>query len=585
MTNFKKIFHLMESIDSTYKNHLINEISIIDKYNIEKEKNNYTIRGIDFNTFEELCNIDPTTKPNKVGKYCNWLIAKYNPNANFNELKRCLEWFADGVKRNILTRYNIPSDINSFKTYEELIETINNLNDNNDDLDISSSEYNNRSKLEGQFEVLGSNSSYDIIAPKTFEAERYFGSSTEWCTVANIDYFSEYMKQGQLYILYPKNGDSEYKMQFHFEKEEFADKYNNVLDDPIECIESVIEDDSICDDLIDLCKKAFAENAKYMKHFLSFEEALNFVSIELENGVNPQKLFDCIKSFHEGFAEVRLKGKYNFINTEGKLLNPNKWFNAVYNFSNGFAVVGLNEKCNFINTEGEYLFPNQWFDGAYSFSNGLARVLINDKGWNLIKTDGEFLHDDLWFDEVERFSEGFAKVRLNKKYNFINTEGEFLRPDMWFDDVYSFWNGFGIVVLDSKGWNFIKTDGEFLSPNQWFDKIRKTENLYRVFLRDKGFNYINSNGEYVSEEWFAEAGLLRRGRTEVKLFNGEKFSLVIHPHNKNKVILRKKMDESKNYPKRNIIRLTESDLHKVIKESVKKVLREYSCDYGIPVKN
>lgn len=61
MTDFKKIFHLMESIDATYKNHLINEISIIDKYNKEKDKNNYTRRGIDFDTFEELCNMDPTT--------------------------------------------------------------------------------------------------------------------------------------------------------------------------------------------------------------------------------------------------------------------------------------------------------------------------------------------------------------------------------------------------------------------------------------------------------------------------------------------------------------------------------------------
>ena len=216
MTNFEKIFHLMESIDPTYRNRLINEISIPDKYNKEKEKNNYIGKGIDFDTFENLCNIDPTTKQNKVGKYCNWLIAKYNPGSDFNELKRCIEWFADGVKRNILSRYGIPSDINSFKTYEELIETMNSLN-NNDDLDISSSEYNNRNKLEGQFKVLGSTRFYDIIAPKTFESERYFGSNTDWCTVANNDYFSSYMKRGQLYIIYPKNGES---------------KGNNIVVDP-----------------------------------------------------------------------------------------------------------------------------------------------------------------------------------------------------------------------------------------------------------------------------------------------------------------------------------------------------------------
>ena len=574
---------LSNIIKENISKYIINEISIIDKYNKEKEKNNYINKGIDFDTFEELCNIDPTTKPNKVGKYCNWLIAKYNPNTNFNELKRCLEWFADGVKRNILSRYNIPSDINSFKTYEELINTMNNLNDNNDDLDISSSEYNNRNKLEGQFEVLGSTSFYDIIVPKTFDAERYFGSNTEWCTVANKNYFLDYMEQGQLYILYPKNGDSEYKMQFHFESVSFADKYDNVLGDPIDCIKSVIEDKNIYNELISLCKKVFAKNVKYMKYFSTFEEVLESILIELENGTNPRNLFDKVDDFREGYAIVCLKGKWNWINTEGELLNPNQWFDYVFNFQEGYAVVEirgkgwnyintdgnflrddlwfkdaysfkegyavvqLNGKWNWINTEGEFFSPNQWFNGTGIFQNGVALVKLKNK-YNFIKTDGNFICDDIWFDMIWGFQDGIAKVEIESKgYNFINTEGKILCPDIWFDRVLSFNNNVGIVELNSKGCNLINTEGELLSPNQWFDNIRKTENLYRVFLRDKGFNYINSNGEYVSDEWFAEAGLLRRGRTEVKLFNGEEFRLVIHPHNENKVILRKRMDENKKY--------------------------------------
>ena len=374
---------LSNIIKENISKYILNEISIIDKYNKEKEKNNYINKGIDFNTFENLCNIDPTTKQNKVGKYCNWLIAKYNPNTNFNDLKRCLEWFADGVKRNILSRYNIPSDINSFKTYEELINAMNNLNDNNDDLDISSSEYNNRNKLEGQFEVLGGNSSYDIIAPKTFDAERYFGSNTEWCTVANNDYFSGYMKQGQLYILYPKNGDSEYKMQFHFESNSFADKYDDVLGNPIDCIKSVIENETISNELIALCKKVFAKNAKYMKHFLSFEEILEFIQIELKNGANPQNLFDNMYPFHEGFAGVYLKGKYNFINIENKILRPDLWFDNAGSYRDGIAMVYIKDKgYNFINTRGGYLCPDIWFDEVGRFSEGIARVYIEDKGYN-----------------------------------------------------------------------------------------------------------------------------------------------------------------------------------------------------------
>ena len=461
---------------------------------------------------------------------------------------------------------------------------MNNLNDNNDDLDISSSEYNNRNKLEGQFEVLGGNSSYDIIAPKTFDAERYFGSNTEWCTVANNDYFSGYMKQGQLYILYPKNGDSEYKMQFHFESNSFADKYDDVLGNPIDCIKSVIENETISNELIILCKKVFAENVKYMKHFLSFEEALEFIQIELKNGANPQNLFDNMNSFYEGFAVVYLKGKYNFINTENKILRPDLWFDNAGSYRDGIAMVYIKDKgYNFINTKGGYLCPDIWFDEVGRFSEGIARVYIEDKGYNYIIRKGEYLRSDIWFNEAWDFDEGIAVVELNGKWNWINTEGEFFTPNQWFDSTWGFDNGiakveikdkgynyintegkllspnlwfdralsfsnnFGIVELNSKGCNLINTEGELLSPNQWFDKIKQTENLYRVFLRDKGFNYINSNGKYVSDEWFAEAGLLRKGRTEVKLFNGEEFRLVIHPHNENKVILRKRMDENKKY--------------------------------------
>ena len=377
----------MESIDPTYRNYLINEISIIDKYNKEKEKNNYTNRGIDFDTFEELCNIDPTTKPNKVGKYCNWLIAKYNPNTNLEKLKYCINLFNE--KRNILSRYNISPDINSFKTYEELINTMNNLNDNNDDLDISSSEYNNRKKLEGQFELLGTNSFYDIIAPKTFDAERYFSRNANWCTVARESVFSEYMEEGQLYIIYPKNGDSEYKMQFHFERGEFADKYNDVLDNPIDCIESVIEDEGICNELISLCKKVFAKNIKYMKHFLLPEEIVEFIQIELKNGANPQNLFDEVDNFSEGYAVVYIEGiGCNFINTEGELLSPDQWFEFVSHFENGFAVVELNSKYNFINTEGKILRDDLWFKDVFNFNKGYAEVIDTEDNEYEIDTNG-----------------------------------------------------------------------------------------------------------------------------------------------------------------------------------------------------
>ena len=493
MFNINKVLQLMESIDSTYIKSELNEISINDKYNKEKEKNKYIGKGIDFDTFEKLCNIDPTTKQNKVGKYCNWLIAKYNPNINFNELKRCLEWYADGIKRNILSRYNIPSDINSFKTYEDLINAMNSLNDNNDDLNISGSEYNNRKKLEGQFEVLGSTSFYDIIAPKTFEAERYFGGNTEWCTVANNNYFSSYMKKGQLYIVYPKNGDSEYKMQFHFERDSFADKYDNVYDNPVECIESVIKDEGVRNELIALCKKVFAEKTEY---FLTFEELVELKITKLKNGVHPTKLFDNVGRFHEGFAIVEFRFNYNFINEENKILRPNQWFDDVWNFENGFAVIFINgHGFNFIKPDGNFLRDDLWFEDADNFYEGFAKVEIKGKGYNWIKPDGEILFDDLWFDKAGYFKEGFAVVyKEDKGFNFINTDGEYLRPDLWFDNVGVFRSGYAVIEIKDKGYNFINTKGEILRPDLWFDFAEDFIEEYGRAIIKGGDYAIDSDG-------------------------------------------------------------------------------------------
>ena len=50
-----------------------------------------------------------------------------------------------------------------------------------------------------------------------------------------------------------------------------------------------------------------------------------------------------------------------------------QWFDDVQDFSKGFAQVYLNDKYNFIDTEGK-LLSNQWFDWADDFSDGYAEV-------------------------------------------------------------------------------------------------------------------------------------------------------------------------------------------------------------------
>ena len=232
----------------------LNEITIADKYELEKSKGK---TKMSFDLFDKLCKLDPTTTQNKVGKLSNWILAKYNPNTNLDDLRVALEWYTDGIKRNILQREGVSADINVYKSYDEFLSVMDDKM-KSDDISFSNSELNNRNKLKGQYEIVGTTSKFEIIKPLTFAAERYFGSGTKWCTVANKRYFNSYSKKGPLYIVYPKDGNIEYKMQFHEQSESFADKDDNVYENISECIFSIFdENDKDANELRNLCKRIF----------------------------------------------------------------------------------------------------------------------------------------------------------------------------------------------------------------------------------------------------------------------------------------------------------------------------------------
>ena len=130
--------------------------------------------------------------------------------------------------------------------------------------------------------------------------------------------------------------------------------------------------------------------------------------------------FDFADNFYKGFARVKLNGKWNFINTEGKLLSE-QWYDTVYYFSEGFAKVILNDEYNYIDNKGKML-SEQWYDGACSFSGGFAAVKLNGK-YNFIDTEGNLLSEQ-WYDSIFDFYEGFAAVKLDSNWYGIDTEGK-----------------------------------------------------------------------------------------------------------------------------------------------------------------
>ena len=120
------------------------------------------------------------------------------------------------------------------------------------------------------------------------------------------------------------------------------------------------------------------------------------------------------------FKKKLLNYYYKFINS--------LVFDYVGDFHEGFAVVKIFGKYNFINPQGELLWKDDEFDVAWDFFNGFARVYKKDRGYNLINTNGELLwNKDEWFVYVSEFSDGLAVGITKDKMYKLNTKGELIK--------------------------------------------------------------------------------------------------------------------------------------------------------------
>ena len=178
----------------------------------------------------------------------------------------------------------------------------------------------------------------------------------------------------------------------------------------------------------------------------------------LDKGYKPDDIFDYVGKFIDGYAYVKLNVKWNFINTEGKILSNDIWFDSVWNFYDGYAKVKLNNKFNFIKSNGDILSPDQWFDEIYRFYNGSAIVVLNNKS-NWIDTNGNYLSEQ-WYDYIDSFYFGHAVVSLNNKFNFVDRYFHLVSPNQWFDEVDDFdKNGYSEVKIGDT-WYKIDMNGQ-----------------------------------------------------------------------------------------------------------------------------
>ena len=260
---------------------------------------------------EQLFTADPTTVQNSrgvfAGKYCVWIGNQYVNGklkvGDIPELKKALTTYN-------INKSQITTPISGIKSLSDLITIISNYTD-----DFKATRQ--LSKGEQALEKVYEDADWVVYIPHTYKASRKIGGDTSWCTASSDDrYFNMYTKDGPLYVNIRKSDRA--KFQFHFPTRQFMDSNDN---------EIKLKKIGLSKGLIEFYNNIDPLFPSYMK-------------------------YDVVGNFYDGYARAKLNNKWNFIDTQGKLVSPNQWFDWIRDFHDGYAKVKLNNKWYRIDTKG-----------------------------------------------------------------------------------------------------------------------------------------------------------------------------------------------------------------------------------------
>ena len=244
--------------------------------------------------FDKIIEADPKTiKWVKVGRYAKLLLNMFRNNKLLLEDLSKAKYYLE-----LVYKYNrsIPNNVETLADIYQIIE--------DKILNIDSSLKDILEKLDAgvDYEQLGNSYNWWVFIPKTEKGAAYLGVNTEWCTSdgqysLNPDYqdrenrFEYYNKMGNLYIIINKQKESE-KYQFHFENEQFKDKYDEDLKEWKQFLYNN-------EDLFNIFRKEILKNISEISHN---DYTVNFFNIPKENIVELK-----LKNFEE-------KGFIGFLN-------------------------------------------------------------------------------------------------------------------------------------------------------------------------------------------------------------------------------------------------------------------------------
>jgi hypothetical protein len=230
-------------------------------------------------------------------------------------------------------------------------------------------------------------------------------------------------------------------------------------------------------------------------------------------------------AFAEGDPLFRIeeKGKWGFINKDGKVIIAPQYDDSYYSFSEGLAAVKVGRKWGYIDSENRMIIPPT-FEGANQFRDGIAKVHLGsftvDEGKGaFIDKSGKFVLGpwDRWTSQD--FGEGLLQDKAGEKWGYLDRNGE-VKIRHKFDDTNNFSEGLAGVQVDDSTAGFID------SNEKWVIRLDNAIPHYSGFseglaaVRDKKtgkVGYIDKSGEWKISPQFSDAREFKQDRAAVQV--------------------------------------------------------------------
>lgn len=166
--------------------------------------------------------------------------------------------------------------------------------------------------------------------------------------------------------------------------------------------------------------------------------------------------FKSAGSFYDGRARVKLmNGRRYYIDRTGRVL-----FGEGGEFQEGKAFAKRRGKYGFIDVNGRTIVPFI-YQNANHFGNGLAGVKIGSR-WGFIDEKGKLVISPQ-FEEVGVFAENLVAVKIKGRWGFADRTGKVVIPPQFDQWTYYFENGLSEVRIGDKA-GYIDHSGKFIWP-------------------------------------------------------------------------------------------------------------------------